>query len=118
MVCLFCLLHYLLQGLVWELVEGALLRVSMRPSEDQVAREVAEWQARKEAALISMSRQLADRYVWHPSVSQEQVSMEHGDCLARRNVLPAGVCCTKFTVLGHARALPLSMLHISIADST
>ena len=49
------------QGLVWELVEGALLRVSMRPTEDQVVREVAEWQAGKEAALVSMSRQLADR---------------------------------------------------------
>lgn len=50
-----------LQSVIDELVSSALAHVAMRPTKQQVAVEVAEWKARKPAALQAISRHVGDR---------------------------------------------------------
>ena len=54
-------------GLTWlpipqaiELVDAAWRQVSLRPSQQQVAAEVAEWKAKQLPALLGIARHLAD----------------------------------------------------------
>lgn len=49
-----------LQGIVGEILEAAMLRISMRPSRAQVAQEAAEWHAAKGQALMAIARHMTD----------------------------------------------------------
>jgi hypothetical protein len=49
-----------LQGILDDILEAAMYRVAMRPTRQQVAKEVAEWRAAQNDALMAIGRHLTD----------------------------------------------------------
>lgn len=55
------MLMIVLQSIIDDMLSAAMSHIAMRPTKQQVAVEVAEWKARKPAALQAISRHVGDR---------------------------------------------------------
>ncbi len=49
------------QGIIYAIVNRALHHVAMRPTQEQVDREVAEWNANRHESLMMISRHMGER---------------------------------------------------------
>lgn len=49
------------QGIIYAIIDRALHHVAMRPTQEQVAREVAEWNVNRHESLMMISRHMGER---------------------------------------------------------
>jgi len=89
-----------MQALVYQLIDGAMHHVAMRPTREQVAREAAEWQVGRHEALAMISRHIGERWVVHWVL----LGIRKGG--AAHNWPPTTVPCTRL-ISGHPNNQPL-----------